>query len=234
TDISHELRSPLARLSVALEIAREKAGPQATAALDRIETEAERLNELVGQILMLSRLESNVDRAAPLAESVEMTELLEDVANDASFEATKKGCKVSLKVENTCTIEGNRELLRRSIDNVLRNAIHYTDPGSAVEVTLECINGSAPPVANIRIRDHGVGVPASELVNIFQPFHRVGGDRARQSGGAGLGLAICDRAVRLHGGSVSAHNAADGGLVIEITLPAKLNEVVETASIART
>ncbi len=230
TDISHELRSPLARLSVALEIAREKAGPQAKAALDRIETEAERLNELVGQILMLSRLESNADKAAPPAEPVEMTELLEDVANDASFEATKKGCKVSLKIESTCTIEGNRELLRRSFDNVLRNAIHYTDPGSAVDVSLECTNGSTPPVATIRIRDHGVGVPTSELVNIFQPFHRVGGDRARQSGGAGLGLAICDRAVRLHGGSVSAHNAADGGLVIEIALPARVDQSAQTAT----
>jgi two-component system sensor histidine kinase CpxA len=218
TDISHELRSPLARLSVALEIAREKSGPQATVALDRIETEAERLNELVGQILMLSRLETDSDKTAPA--TVEMTELLEDVANDASFEATKKGCSVSLKIDKSCSIEGNRELLRRSFDNVLRNAIHYTAAGSSVDVTLECVNGEAPPAALVRIRDHGVGVPANELQNIFQPFHRVEGDRARQSGGAGLGLAICDRAVRLHGGTIVARNASDGGLLIEIMLPA--------------
>jgi signal transduction histidine kinase len=208
----------LARLSVALEIAREKSGPQAAVALDRIETEAERLNELVGQILMLSRLESDSDKTAPA--TVEMTELLEDVANDASFEATKKGCTVSLKMEKSCSIEGNRELLRRSFDNVLRNAIHYTQAGSSVDVTLECLNGDAPPAALVRIRDHGVGVPENELQNIFQPFHRVEGDRARQSGGAGLGLAICDRAVRLHGGTIVASNAPDGGLMIEIMLPA--------------
>jgi two-component system sensor histidine kinase CpxA len=218
TDISHELRSPLARLSVALEIARAKSGPQAESALDRIETEAERLNELVGQILMLSRLESGSDRTVP--QTVDMTELLEDVANDASFEATKKGCKVELRITGSCLVDGNRELLRRSLDNVLRNAIHYTNSGSSIDVSLECTNGEAPPVALIRIRDHGTGVPDSELQNIFQPFHRVGGDRARQSGGAGLGLAICDRAVRLHRGTVSARNAADGGLIIEIALPA--------------
>jgi two-component system sensor histidine kinase CpxA len=218
TDISHELRSPLARLSVALEIARERSGPQAATALDRIETEAERLNELVGQILMLSRLESETEKPTPA--SVEMSELLEDVANDASFEATAKGCSVVLQKVSSCVVEGNRELLRRSLDNVLRNAINYTPPGSSVDVSLECVNGDAPPVALIKIRDHGVGVPTNELRSIFQPFHRVAGDRARQSGGAGLGLAICDRAVRLHGGSVSAQNAPDGGLVIEVILPA--------------
>lgn len=219
TDISHELRSPLARLSVALEIAREKSGPQALAALDRIETEAERLNELVGQILMLSRLESGSDKTAPI--SVDMNELLHDVADDASFEATKKGCTVNLSMGSNCAIEGNRELLRRSLDNVLRNAIHYTAAGSSIDVALDFQNGDGPPpVAIVRIRDRGVGVPENELQNIFQPFHRVAGDRARQSGGAGLGLAICDRAVRLHGGRVSAQNAKDGGLIIEIMLPA--------------
>ena len=220
TDISHELRSPLARLSVALEIARAKSGPQAALALDRIETEADRLNELVGQILMLSRLESGNDRTVPA--TVEMAELLEDVADDASFEATKKGCTVNLNISDNCSIQGNRELLRRSFDNVLRNAINYTSAGSSIEVSLECTNGYSAPVALILIRDHGVGVPEGELRNIFQPFHRVGGDRARQSGGAGLGLAIADRAVRLHHGTVAARNAPDGGLIIEIALPASV------------
>jgi two-component system sensor histidine kinase CpxA len=218
TDISHELRSPLARLSVALEIARAKSGPQATSALDRIETEADRLNELVGQILMLSRLESGSDHTVPA--QVDMAELLQDVADDASFEATKKGCKVNLNISSGGSIQGNRELLRRSIDNVLRNAINYTASGTSIDVKLEGSNGESP--ALIRIRDHGVGVPENELKNIFQPFHRVGGDRARQSGGAGLGLAIADRAVRLHHGTVSARNAPDGGLIIEITLPATM------------
>jgi two-component system sensor histidine kinase CpxA len=228
TDISHELRSPLARLSVALEIARAKSGPQAASALDRIETEADRLNELVGQILMLSRLESGTDKTVPV--TIEMPELLEDVADDASFEATKKGCKVNLTITGKCSIQGNRELLRRSLDNVLRNAINYTAAGSSIDVSLECVNGQAPPLALIRIRDHGVGVPESELKNIFQPFHRVGGDRARQSGGAGLGLAITDRAVRLHNGTVAARNAPDGGLVIEIALPAAMENAREAGA----
>src|SRR5262249_21639058 len=159
TDISHELRSPLARLSVALEIARAKSGTQAAGALDRIETEADRLNELVGQILMLSRLESGADRTVPA--QVGMVELLQDVADDASFEATKKGCTVNLNVSGRCSIQGNRELLRRSIDNVLRNAINYTASGSSIDVSLECRNDGSP-VALIRIRDHGVGVPENE------------------------------------------------------------------------
>src|SRR5512146_1898095 len=218
TDISHELRSPLARLSVALEIARARSGPQSAGALDRIETEADRLNELVGQILMLSRLESGNDQTAP--DQIDVPELLQDVADDASFEATKKGCTVNLKISAKCSMQGSRELLRRSLDNVLRNAINYTASGSSIDVSLGCKNGELPALALIRIRDHGVGVPENELKNIFQPFHRVGGDRARQSGGAGLGLAIADRAVRLHHGTVSARNAPDGGLVIEIVLPA--------------
>jgi two-component system sensor histidine kinase CpxA len=217
TDISHELRSPLARLSVALEIARAKSGPQAAGALDRIETEADRLNELVGQILMLSRLESGNGPTAP--DEIDVPELLQDVADDASFEATKKGCTVNLNVSAKCSMQGSRELLRRSLDNVLRNAIHYTASGSSIDVSLGCKNGELPALALIRIRDHGVGVPENELKNIFQPFHRVGGDRARQSGGAGLGLAIADRAVRLHHGTISARNAPDGGLIIEVALP---------------
>ncbi len=228
TDISHELRSPLARLSVALEIARAKSGPQAASALDRIETEADRLNELVGQILMLSRLESGTDRTVPA--QVDLVELLQDVADDASFEATKKGCKVNLNVSRACSIQGNRELLRRSLDNVLRNAINYTASGTSIDVSVEFGNGESPANALIRIRDHGVGVPETELKNIFQPFHRVGGDRARQSGGAGLGLAIADRAVRLHHGTVSAHNAPDGGLMIEIALPVSVETEGEAAT----
>ena len=227
TDISHELRSPLARLSVALEIARAKSGPQAAGALDRIETEADRLNELVGQILMLSRLESGSDRTAP--DQVNVAELLQDVADDASFEATKKGCTVHLNASAKCCVQGSRELLRRSIDNVLRNAINYTASGSSIDVSLECRNGESPALALIRIRDHGVGVPESELKDIFQPFHRVGGDRARQSGGAGLGLAIADRAVRLHHGTIAARNAPDGGLIIEVALPATLETEAESS-----
>jgi two-component system sensor histidine kinase CpxA len=228
TDISHELRSPLARLSVALEIARAKSGPQAAGALDRIETEADRLNELVGQILMLSRLESGNDPTAP--DQIDVPELLQDVADDASFEATKKGCTVNLNVSARCSVQGSRELLRRSLDNVLRNAINYTASGSSIEVSLECKNGELPALALIRIRDHGVGVPENELKNIFQPFHRVGGDRARQSGGAGLGLAIADRAVRLHHGMISARNAPDGGLIIEVALPASMESEGEAAA----
>ncbi|HEU5402356.1 MAG TPA: ATP-binding protein, partial [Terriglobales bacterium] len=160
------------------------------------------------------------DRTIPA--QVDMVELLQDVADDASFEATKKGCTVNLSTSGRCSVQGSRELLRRSIDNVLRNAINYTGAGSSIDVSLECSNGASPAAALIRIRDHGVGVPENELKNIFQPFHRVGGDRARQSGGAGLGLAITDRAVRLHHGTVSARNAADGGLIIEIAIPASM------------
>lgn len=212
-DVSHELRSPLARLNIALELVRRRSPPDVGPALDRIERETERLNAMIGELLTLSRLESGQGLEHP--ERVDLPALVEEVALDVAFEAEQLGTHVEVGELAPCALDGSRELLRRAIENVLRNAIRFTEPGTAVRVEL----GLAGEVAELRVRDRGPGVPAEALEEIFKPFYRVGDDRARSSGGSGIGLAITQRAVVLHGGEVKAENAEGGGLEIRIRLP---------------
>ncbi len=213
-DVSHELRSPLARLSVALELARLKAGTEAAPALDRIEREAERLNELIGQLLTLAKLESGAS-AAP-KESVALDKLVRAIVADASFEAASRQREVKLLRCDECQTEGSPELLRRAIENVIRNAVRYTPENSAVEVALARSGNQAI----ISVRDFGQGVPPSSLTQLFEPFYRVAEARDRRTGGIGLGLSITKSAIQLHGGQVSAANADGGGLIVTIFLPA--------------
>ncbi len=211
-DISHELRSPLARLGVAVELAR--SGEDREAALDRIQKEADRLNDLVGQLLQVTRAEG--DPSAWRTERVRLDLLAAELAEDCALEARARGCDVALKNAPPCVVEGDAELLRRAVENVVRNAIRYAPEGTAVEVELECGGGAA----RLRVRDHGRGVPEEALPRIFDPFYRVEGDRDRASGGAGLGLAIARRAVELHGGKLTTRNATPGLLVeMELTEP---------------
>lgn len=217
-DISHELRSPLARLNVALELARQRAGPGATSALERIQREAENLNVMIGELLVLTRLEGG----AKAVEKVEfdLAELVRHLADDAEFEARSRSRSVTLKSTERCPITGNYELLRRAIENVVRNAIHYTADGTTVEVELRVdASESSEGSALITVRDHGSGVPETALQDIFRPFYRVDDARDREAGGVGLGLAIAERAIRLHDGKIEAANAPDGGLVVTIRLP---------------
>ncbi|NMC73836.1 MAG: HAMP domain-containing protein [Geobacteraceae bacterium] len=213
-DISHELRSPLARLSVALGLARREAPPSTVAALDRIERETERLNRMIGELLTLSLLESGSERFEKA--DFDLTELVEEVARDADFEAAAGNRSVLFHPDGPLLVTGNREMMRRALENVMRNGVRYTDEGTAVEVTLER-EGSLG--AEIRVRDHGPGLPQEELTEIFRPFYRYAEARDRQSGGTGIGLAITERAVRLHAGEVWAANARNGGLVVTIRLP---------------
>jgi two-component system, OmpR family, sensor histidine kinase CpxA len=216
-DISHELRSPLARLNVALELARQRSGAEATSALERIQREAENLNEMIGQLLALTRLESG---AASVAKTqFDLAQLVREIADDADFEARSRNRSVTVNEVESCVITGNYELLRRAIENVVRNAIQYTSEGTAVEVELRRQGNRSDESAVIIVRDHGAGVPDSALEKIFQPFYRVDEARDREAGGVGLGLAIAERAVRLHGGNVKATNAADGGLIVIIEVP---------------
>jgi two-component system sensor histidine kinase CpxA len=216
SDISHELRSPLARLNVALGLARQRAGAAAAAPLDRIELEAERLNELIGRLLSLARMQAASE--PPEKTRVNLQELLSDVAEDAGFEAQERNCTVHLNAPEdagSCDVMGSPELLRSALENVVRNAIRYAEPGSEVGITMTCSGGKAV----VAVRDHGPGVPESELQNLFRPFYRVADARERQTGGTGLGLAITERAVSLHGGTIRAMNAPDGGLIVEASLP---------------
>lgn len=215
-DISHELRSPLARLNVALELARQRSGAEATSALERIELEAETLNEMIGQLLTLTRLESGTEQIRK--NEFDLALLVRAIVEDADFEARSRQRSVKLECSASCAIVGNEQLLRRAVENVVRNAVQYTASGTEVEVKLA---GGEQHSAVITVRDHGAGVPESELAEIFLPFYRVDDARDREAGGVGLGLAITERAVRLHGGKVEARNALNSGLVVKILLPLK-------------
>lgn len=210
-DISHELRSPLARLNVALEIAKQRTNPDTAPILDRIETESTRLNEMIGKLLTLAKLESGAEVIENVR--IDLDELVRDVADDAHFEAEAKGRTVAISKAEPCAVMGSENLLRSAIENVLRNAVRYTQEGTKIDVSLERVNGHA----SLKVADHGGGVPEGELANLFRPFYRVGEARERKTGGIGLGLAIAERAVKAHKGSITARNAGDG-LEVEITL----------------
>jgi len=216
-DISHELRSPLARLAVALELCRKQSGSDLSNNLDRIEREAGRLNDLIEQLLTRNRLESGISEAKKAA--IDLAGLIREIAEDAAFEAESMGRRVEVTSCDTCLISANEGLLRRAIENVARNALRYTGEGTAVEISLRRTSDSGKPFARIAIRDHGRGVPDESLPHLFRPFYRVGDSRERDTGGAGLGLAITEAAVRLHGGTVQASHPQDGGLMIEVLLP---------------
>jgi two-component system sensor histidine kinase CpxA len=217
-DVSHELRSPLARLNVALGIASRRAGTDAKDALSRIEHEAEQLNELIGRLLTLSRLESSpldVERS-----EFDVLTIVDEIAADADFEAQERGSKVRLIRRESCLVHGVEPLLRSAIENVLRNAISYTAPGTDVEVEISRRVEHGGPHAVLSVRDRGPGVPEKHLSSIFEPFHRVEDSRTPGRGGAGLGLAIAKRAALIHGGSIRASNAPEGGLIVELCIPA--------------
>jgi signal transduction histidine kinase len=217
TDISHELRSPLARLSVALGLAWRNANPEIESSLEHIERETDRLNELIGALLALVRLESG---AAPTdRESVNLEALTREVIEDANFEAQSRNVGVRIARCQACSIPGIRGALRSALENVVRNAVNYTASGTEVEVTLDRIRDATGDYAVIQVRDHGIGVPEELLGSIFKPFFRVADARERSSGGTGLGLTITDRIVHLHGGTVKAWNSKDGGLVVELRMP---------------
>jgi two-component system, OmpR family, sensor histidine kinase CpxA len=217
-DVSHELRSPLARLGVALELARQRAPVEAESALNRIGLEAERLNQLIQRLLTISRLEAGDDGIHKTR--VGLRELVEHIARDAEYETPARGCRVDALPEDDYLVLADPDLLRSAIENVVRNAIRYTAEGTTVEIRLERETAGERENIVVRVLDSGPGVPPQDLEKIFQPFYRLDDARNRQTGGAGLGLSIADRAVRLHGGLVRASNRPEGGLEVKIQIPA--------------
>lgn len=218
-DVSHELRSPLARVHAALGLARQHAGGAATAELDRIEHETERLGDLIGQILSLSRLDSGAGPA--VREPVALEELLREVTQDAALEAEARGCAVRVRgALDGAIVTGDPMLLHSALDNVLRNAVKHAPPGTEVEVVLAL----EPSGCRIEVHDQGPGVPEDMLPRIFEPFVRVGEARDRASGGYGLGLAIAKRALQTHDGRIAAKNRSGGGLSVVLYLPAHNSE----------
>jgi two-component system sensor histidine kinase CpxA len=209
-DISHELRSPLARLSFAAELAR--TAEDRDAAVARMKKEIGRLTDLVGGLIQVTRAEG--DPAAGSGESLRLDQLLGEVVDDCRVEADARGCQIAFDSKRELTMHGDREVLRRAVENVVRNAIRYTPAGTSVDVSLDDTGG----VARIGVRDYGPGVPAEALPKIFQPFFRVDDSRHTATGGVGLGLAIASRAIGLHHGKLWAENVHPG-LRVWIELP---------------
>jgi two-component system sensor histidine kinase CpxA len=201
-DISHELRSPLARLSFAAELAR--TSPDRDAAIARMNKEIKRLTELIGSLIQVTRVEG--DPAARNLEPVPVGDMISELVEDGSIEADARGCRLVVRGSGNPVLPGDRELLRRALENILRNAIRHAPEQTDVEIVYD----SSPANMLISIRDYGSGVPADSLKAIFQPFFRVDDSRSMATGGLGLGLAIAERAIRAHHGNLWAENAAPG------------------------
>jgi signal transduction histidine kinase len=210
SDISHELRSPLARLKFAIKLARTSS--DTNAALDRVERDIDRVASLVSDLVEITIIEG--DPALEGARTVPLAEINDEVVQDCAMEAQIRGCGLETKGRMSGQVLGSRELLRRALENVVRNAIRYSPRQSTVLISL--IEGAHDAV--IAVRDYGPGVPEDALTRIFDPFFRVEEARNSNGGGSGLGLSIARRAVELHHGSITAHNASPG-LRVEITLP---------------
>lgn len=212
-DVSHELRSPLARLQVAIEMARQQ--PEKTAELmQRIEKECHRLDELVGELLTLSRLEADVHNND--TDYFDINGLLDSIVTDARFEAESQSKQVQYNNEKETLLKGSIELLHRAFENIIRNAIYYTPENTQVTINTEFKNNKIV----ISVCDAGNGIDENKLADLFQPFVRIKDDNQNvKIPGYGLGLAIARRAIELHQGSVRAYNQTKSGLCIEVTLP---------------
>lgn len=210
-DVSHELRSPLTRLQLALSLAHREAGG-VERQLTRIACEADRLEQLIARILKLVRLER--PNSTFQGVSVDVGKLLELIGQDVAIEAEARSCTVAVQAHAGLDVAGDPELLRSAFENVIRNAVRYGPSGSAVVVT-----AGRHDWIEIIVRDRGPGVPEKDLKLIFEPFYRVDAARDRAGGGEGLGLAIAARAIAVHGGSIEARNAPGGGLEVAMRLP---------------
>ena len=218
--VSHELGSPLSRLNVALALARRKATPAIIPELNRIQGDSSELNSMVQQLLRLARLESGLEQEEE--EVYSLSELLQQVCLDSQFIAEQTSKQVHLLSSPQITLRGYRELLKRALDNVLRNAIRFSPAGDRVEVdVLSRPNG----LVVIQVRDNGAGVQNDKLDSIFEPFVRASSDRS----GAGLGLAIARQAVHANRGTIRALNRLEGGLLIEVSLPYVSGGLMESA-----
>ncbi len=215
-DISHELRSPLARLNVALDLGRERKGNDS--AFDHMEQDLECMSEMIGRMLTVAKLDSSSTEVQMTR--VDLGELASRVVRSAEFELRQRDNAVRFTMREDCFVHGNAELLQSAIENVIRNAVRYTSTDASVDVQLQQVDKAGSSFILLSVRDYGTGVPEAELSNIFRPFYRVADDRDRQSGGAGLGLAIADRVIRVHEGTIHAQNASPHGLRVDILLPA--------------
>ncbi|KTD09545.1 two-component system sensor histidine kinase CpxA [Legionella jamestowniensis] len=219
-DISHELRSPLARLQIAIELGRKKANALADVEFARMEVECLRLNTLIGEILEFARLEKS---STPLNRTlIDIPALLKQIIADANFELAANRPGVFLQKTQDCKLFLDGRLIHRAVENIIRNALRYSAPNPKVDVSLY-FNKDHSHVY-IDIADNGPGVPEEQLERIFNPFYRVDTSREKKTGGYGLGLSIAQQAVKLHHGNIYAMNQKKGGLLVRISLPITLNQ----------
>ncbi len=213
SDASHELRSPLARMHIALGIARRQIGDQDAAVLSRIEREAKRLDDLVSEILTLARLQDG--KTETLEDYIDLDDLLREIARDAEFEGGREDKRIRIESTQPATIRGNSELMHRALENLVRNALSHSPPGGTVDILL----ARTTPGCEIRICDRGSGVQPGLLDKIFEPFVRADQSRARKTGGYGLGLSISKKALNVHGADIRAENRDGGGLCVVVDWP---------------
>jgi signal transduction histidine kinase len=209
-DVSHELRSPLARLAFAVELAR--TAPDRQTAINRLKREVDCLSGLVASLVEVTRAEG--DPLAHKFETLHVEEVLSDVVDSCSLESEATGCRIAASGSTSTAIRGDRELLRRAFDNVVRNAVRYSPAGATIEVA--CREQAGRVI--VEVRDQGAGVPDDLLSRIFEPFFRVDESRRTTTGGVGLGLSIVRRIVELHQGSAAAQNA-NPGLRVTMSFP---------------
>ena len=214
-DISHELRSPLTRISVSLELILRGE----TDVAERMQVDVERMNAMIGQILSLTRLDLQPPSAA--LDRIPMQALIETIAHDAEFEAQQDGKLVKVDADHSCTVCGDANLIRSCIENVVRNAVHYTAHHSQVQISACGITAEGKMLCEVVVTDQGPGVPEKALTRLYEPFFRVAEARVHDDGGTGLGLSISRRIVELHGGSIFAENVpVSGGLRVTLRFPA--------------
>lgn len=215
-NVSHELRSPITRIQVALGIAYKKAGPEAESILTRIERESEKLEQMIAQVLKLSRLENQLQDLQKI--NINLNPLLEQLVDDAEFEAKASNKSVTLTAPDQVTVCGEANLLHSAVENVVRNGIRYTREQTIVEVTTRNLVFEKCHKVEIVIRDYGPGASEQTLEHLFDPFYRAVENTS--DGGAGLGLSIAKQVITKHGGTISARNHLAGGLEVVIQLPA--------------
>jgi len=218
-DVSHELRSPLTRLQLALSLAR-RGQSGSDRYLTRIACEADRLELLIARTLKLVRLERPAN-ALIEQRLVDVGELLHNIAADVAIEADARGCLVNVQAPQRLLVCGDSELLRSAFENVIHNAVRFSPGGAVVVVSARRLKHARPTDrVEVAVHDSGPGVPEKDLGLIFEPFYRVDAAREHQgAAGEGLGLAIASRALALHGGTINAHNMPGGGLAVVVTLP---------------
>lgn len=214
-DISHELRSPLARLNIAIELGKTKTHPLAEKEFNRMEVECVRLNALIGEILDFARLDKSTSSLHRTLTN--MPHLLKEIIHDANYEFGGASERIQVGVIEPCSLLIDERLIRRGIENIVRNALHY----SPIEqpVILSLYHNATQDQVYIDIKDNGPGVPLCQLEKIFNPFYRVDTSRTKHTGGYGLGLAIASRAVALHEGQLFATNHPKGGLLVRMIVP---------------